>query len=198
MQLIILALLWIVWCLLHSLLIDEGGVLRIKSVSGLFSRFYRIFYIIFSFVSLFPPLYYYHSLNPIVYYTFQGNMLFIPILLLSYGAVMMYLGCRAHDLSDFLGINRARYGERNIDEKDMQFCSSGILARVRHPWYGGGLALIWAVGQLSNVSLTVKIILSLYLIIGARLEEYRLLSKFGHKYAQYCEGVPRFFPRLRS
>ncbi|MDH3347657.1 MAG: hypothetical protein OEM02_06115 [Desulfobulbaceae bacterium] len=196
MQLIILALLWIVWCLLHSLLIEEGGVLPIKSFCGGYFRYYRIFYIIFSFASLLLPLYYYHCLSPIVFYTFQGNMLVIPILLMSYGVVMIYFGCRDHDLSDFLGIYRARSGDDNMDEKNPRFCSTGILAQVRHPWYGGSLALIWAVGSLSDVSLIVKVILSLYLFIGARIEEHRLLAKFGYKYARYCEGVPRFLPKL--
>lgn len=197
MQLLILALLWSGWCGLHSLLVEDGFGERVKRLLGPFSRYYRIFYHLFSFLSLSVPLSYSRGLSPVVCYEFQGVMLFVPLMLLSYGVIMFSLGCRAHDLFSFMGLGSVKHGKEKTAPRTAIFQESGILARLRHPWYSAGFALIWAVGSISDVSLTVKSILSLYLIIGTRLEEGRLLVKFGRDYADYCRKVPRFFPRLR-
>ncbi|MDH4318004.1 MAG: hypothetical protein OEV64_06410, partial [Desulfobulbaceae bacterium] len=96
----------------------------------------------------------------------------------------------------FIGLENVK-PQPNTITRAAKFRTSGILARLRHPWYSAGFALIWAFGPISDVSLTVKSIISLYLIIGTRLEERRLFGKFGREYADYCQQVPRFIPRLR-
>lgn len=197
MQLLILALLWAGWCAMHSLLVEDGFGGRVKRLLGSFSHHYRIFYHLFSFLSLSVPLSYSQGLSPVVYYEFHGFMQFVPLVLLSYGVIMFSLGCRAHDLFSFMGLGSIKRGKGNSAPGTATFRVGGILARLRHPWYSAAFALIWAVGSISDVSLTVKSILSLYLIIGTRLEEGRLLVKFGRDYADYCQKVPRFFPRLR-
>jgi len=51
-----LALLWIVWCALHSLIIAHSVQNWVKARGGLWLGLYRLGYVIFSTLSLIPLL----------------------------------------------------------------------------------------------------------------------------------------------
>jgi protein-S-isoprenylcysteine O-methyltransferase Ste14 len=70
---------------------------------------------------------------------------------------------------------------------------SGILGMVRHPWYTGGLLLIWA-QKMDRPILMMSLILSVYFIVGALLEERKLTRIYGQDYRDYQQGVSMFFP----
>ncbi|MDH4319816.1 MAG: hypothetical protein OEV64_15645, partial [Desulfobulbaceae bacterium] len=91
MQLFVLTLLWLGWCGLHSLLVEDGFGERVKRLLGSFSHYYRIFYHFFSLLSLAVPLSYSRGLSPVVYYEFHGIMLSVPLVFSSYGVIMFYL-----------------------------------------------------------------------------------------------------------
>jgi len=76
----------------------------------------------------------------------------------------------------------------------LPFSCNGILQYVRHPWYSGGLAFLWGLGPLTDVTLMVRIILSLYLIIGTLLEERKLIRELDQPYRNYCHQVPMLIP----
>ena len=64
---------------------------------------------------------------------------------------------------------------------------------------GGGIALLWAIPGLTDVSLIVRTLLTAYLVIGALLEERKLTGVFGETYLAYRQRTPMLFPwRLRS
>jgi protein-S-isoprenylcysteine O-methyltransferase Ste14 len=69
---------------------------------------------------------------------------------------------------------------------------------MRHPLYTGGIILIWLTPLMTVNTLTLNIIVTLYLIIGARFEESRLLHEFGQAYADYQRQVPMLIPRFRG
>ena len=70
---------------------------------------------------------------------------------------------------------------------------SGILEITRHPWYLAGLLVLWA-RDVDSVSLVVNIIFSLYLIIGAKIEEKKLVREFGEAYVEYQSPVSMLVP----
>ena len=74
------------------------------------------------------------------------------------------------------------------------FRATGILRIVRHPWYSGGIAFVWAAGPVTTVSLAVKIVLSVYLLVGAVLEERKLVAQWGASYQEYQQRVPMLIP----
>jgi len=93
-------------------------------------------------------------------------------------------------LSDFLGISGSTI---NADDK---LITNGPYRYVRHPLYS-----ISTIFMLLSPVMTVKwftftLLSVLYFIIGAHIEEKRLLDKFGKLYAKYSEEVPMFIPRL--
>ncbi len=64
---------------------------------------------------------------------------------------------------------------------------------VRHPWYFLMLILIWT-QTMSETWLVSALCMTLYLVLGSRLEENRILCFHPDSYAQYCHIVPRLIP----
>jgi protein-S-isoprenylcysteine O-methyltransferase Ste14 len=78
--------------------------------------------------------------------------------------------------------------------------TGGLHRYVRHPLYLGTLLLIWSLflffPLLSNLLGCMAI--TLYTLAGIRLEERKLLLRFGSMYADYCKRTPMLIPRFRS
>jgi protein-S-isoprenylcysteine O-methyltransferase Ste14 len=64
---------------------------------------------------------------------------------------------------------------------------------VRHPWYFLTLILIWA-HAMTETWLVNALCITLYLIVGSRIEEKRILRYHPDSYAQYCRIVPGLLP----
>jgi len=56
--------------------------------------------------------------------------------------------------------------------------------------------LLW-VRNLTDTGMVINVVLSLYLMVGTKTEEARLLVSFGDEYRQYMSEVPRFFPKRK-
>ena len=78
--------------------------------------------------------------------------------------------------------------------------TGGLHRFMRHPLYLGTLLLIWSLflffPLLSN--LLGCIMITLYTLAGIRLEERKLLLRFGSAYADYRRRTPMLIPRFRS
>ncbi len=191
---IALALLWILWCALHSLLITRTVTLWVERRGGWLAGSYRLGYIAFSCLSLVPVLVCQYSLPQQTLFLWQGWGRIPQGLLLGYALLMFLGGKKVYDMDWFLGISQWR-GFRNrvpVQARPIRF--HGVLRLVRHPWYSGGLAFLWALNPLTDVSLTARIILSLYLVIGAWLEERKLVAALGEVYRRYQRAVPMLVP----
>lgn len=193
-ELFFLALSWFAWCALHSLLINEKIQSIARQVLGRFGRAYRLLYIVISILTLLPVLWYQETLPrrlllpaTLPLHLAQGGLLL-------YAALMFYLGARAYDLAAFLGIRQWRQGSETGTEAGPILRTDGILACVRHPWYSGGIALIWGIGPITEIFVLTRILLTLYLVLGTFLEEQRLLAKLGDQYRAYRRSVPMLFP----
>jgi protein-S-isoprenylcysteine O-methyltransferase Ste14 len=189
-----LALLWIGWCVLHSLLITGRLNEWLQQRGGLLQGSYRIFYIIFSCLSLIPVLWYQYSLSQQLIFAWSGWWRILQIILLLYGLITFYAGKQVYDMDYFFGISQWRNYRGGGQPQQLPFVSQGILCYVRHPWYSGGLAFLWALGSLTDVSLTVRLILTVYVVIGALLEEKKLVRELGSSYREYCRQVPMLIP----
>ncbi|MCX7897694.1 MAG: hypothetical protein N2441_07465 [Rhodocyclaceae bacterium] len=65
---------------------------------------------------------------------------------------------------------------------------------VRHPWYALALVIVWT-REMTPPMLVSALMITLYLVIGSRLEEKKLIALFGAAYERYREQVPAFLPR---
>jgi protein-S-isoprenylcysteine O-methyltransferase Ste14 len=191
---IFLLILWIVWCALHSALIRPFVTdwIRIKFPRGF--RYHRLFYNLFATVSLVPVLFYTVSSRGAPLLTWHGPWQIVPILLGAAALFLFVAGARRYDLAQFLGLRQVR--EENacsVLTSDCTLDTGGILSVIRHPWYAGGLLVVWA-RPLDPSALLTNLVICGYLVAGAILEEGKLRVRFGQQYTEYRRHVSMFFP----
>ena len=189
-----LSLLWIAWCTLHSLLITNTVNTWCRKKGGLCNGLYRMAYILFSILTLLPLLYYQYTLPQQLLFSWQGYWRLPQLCLLLYALIMFWKGKQNYDMDFFLGLRQWRDYRQKKPSPPTPFHCSGILQYIRHPWYSGGIAFLWALGPITDAGLLSKSILTAYLIIGTLLEERKLRRELGPVYASYCRQVPMLFP----
>jgi len=97
-----------------------------------------------------------------------------------------------YDGSEFLGLRQLRERNTSVDDQE-QFRLSPLHRRVRHPWYFFALVIIWTRDMNAEMLITA-ILITLYFVIGSRLEERKLLRYHGEIYRRYRRRVPGLFP----
>lgn len=182
---------WGAWCFLHSVLITATVRHWLATRGGCWIGLYRLGYVLFSLATLLPLLWYTHALPQHLVVTPPGwlrGLLFVYALLLFVG------GMRVYDFREFLGVQQWRDYRDGRTSTPPTFAQSGILRSVRHPWYSGGIALLWSLPGLTDVALVTRTTLTCYLVIGTLLEERKLKSILGQPYRDYCRQVPMLLP----
>lgn len=70
---------------------------------------------------------------------------------------------------------------------------SGLLGIVRHPMYLALIVFLWT-QTFYLIDILVNLILTVYVIIGTKLEEKKLILEFGEQYIEYQHEVPMLIP----
>ncbi|MDP1653765.1 MAG: hypothetical protein Q8L56_13690 [Rhodocyclaceae bacterium] len=98
----------------------------------------------------------------------------------------------SYDMGEFLGTRPWR--EKRADAVEHEgFRISPLHRYVRHPWYALGLVLVWT-RDMNEPLLVSAGAVTLYLFVGAWLEERKLAAHFGAAYRAYREKVPGLIP----
>lgn len=187
-------ILWLGWCVLHSLLISAPVNDWLRRQSGLLRGIYRLAYSLFSALALIPLLWCQYSLPQEVIFSWSGWLRIPQAALLLYAVIMLIGGMQVYDLSYLVGIRQWRSWQQGTELPALPFTCRGVLRYVRHPWYSSGLSILWTVGPVTDANLPARIIFSLYLVIGTLLEERKLLCELGEPYRSYCKQVPMLIP----
>ncbi len=182
------------WCVLHSALISPSFIRRVRaSMAGRFN-YYRLLYNIWAAVSFAAVLYFFHLLKSPPVWQWNGHWLYLRWLILLGGLYLLWAGARAYDLWQYLGFRQLAGGTTHLTlSQSGRLSRDGILGKVRHPWYAGTILIVWA-RPMDVDALIANIILTLYTLIGALLEERKLLTEFGAEYAAYRRAVPMLIP----
>lgn len=194
MKYVILSVLVIAWCVLHSAMISISVTDYLHRRLGPAFRFYRLFFNVVSALTLIPVVLYASSVRTEPIIRWDGYIRIIQVLLLGTSALFFFLGARRYDAAQLLGLKQIREGTPNkgiAHAGDLD--TSGVLSVVRHPWYLAAMLLIWA-RQLDISAVLVNVILSSYLIVGTYLEEKKLVREFGEEYRTYQKRVSMLIP----
>jgi len=193
-----LAILWILWCSLHSLLISSFFVARMRAIWAEKFAYYRLTYNVFSLLTLIPVVVFQQFLPEEIIFSWSGPWLVLKSGMYLVSFVLFYGGYRVFDLRYVLGTKQIDEMREGRETEAMDLSTTGILEYVRHPWYSGAILLVWAFGSISDVSLVSKIVLTAYIIIGTFLEEKKLIHDIGEPYLEYRKRVPMFIPWRKS
>ena len=107
-------------------------------------------------------------------------------------AIAFVFSLKMYDMAEFWGMRQLR--ERIEEVKDLeQFKISTFHRFVRHPWYTMLLVLIWS-RDMSTTQLLTYSLVTLYLVVGSRMEERKLIAYHGEIYRLYRQRVPGLLP----
>jgi methanethiol S-methyltransferase len=182
---IILALLWIFYGGIHSVLASDA----VKKVFPV--KHYRLIYNLLAIILLIPILYFQITMDS---KRLMENSIFNQLL----GGIMMFAGIfvvyhsfKNYDLKEFIGTDFQ-------NKKQPELTTEGLSEFVRHPLYVGILLFIWGSFGFfaTEMYLTTALFLSIYIRIGIHFEEKKLVEVFGKKYEDYQKNVPMLIPRL--
>lgn len=185
---------WTLWCALHSLLIARPVTDALKRRLGARFGYVRLLFNAFSMASLIP-LGVLHALwrgAPVLRY--RGAWLLLALVMNLVAGLLFALGAKAYGMADFLGLRSAKAARRGELVEPQDFSSGGILRWVRHPWYLAGMLLLWG-HDLDAPGLAAAGVLTAYLVLGAWLEERKLVALYGDAYRAYQRAVPMLLPR---
>ena len=195
-SLVLLAFLWLLWCVVHSILIATSWSRLMQRLMGSRYAYYRFTYILFSVVSFAGVYYFERGLPETVYFDWLFPFSIFRYALLIAAILFFYLGARQYDQSFFLGLRQIRDHLDGRGSDFSGFSTEGILRRVRHPYYTGGILFLLAWGDVTSGSIVSKSVMIAYLVVGTLLEEKKLLTEFGELYREYQRAVPMFIPSL--
>jgi protein-S-isoprenylcysteine O-methyltransferase Ste14 len=180
-----IALAWTLYGVLHSWLASASLKRGVAARWPGAARGHRLVYNILAVALLLPPLWLTQAYPgaPVVAWS---PWLAWPVAL---ACVAGYLwSMKWYDGMDFLGL-RHLAGARQADP----FILSPMHRYVRHPWYALGLLFLWT-RDLNAGWLVAAVAITVYIVIGARLEEEKLIAAFGDAYKLYRKRVPSLVP----
>lgn len=194
MNYLVLAVLWIIWCAIHSGMISLTATEYLKRRLGSHFRFYRLVFNLLAIVTIVPVILYNQAIQGPPVFRWEGFMIIFQVFLLAIVVLLFFAGARHYDMLQFLGLRQIRTGTSHSTLTETgNLDTTGILSITRHPWYLGTIMLIW-VRELDVSGLITNIILTIYLVVGTVLEERKLLMEYGEAYRKYQKKVSMLIP----
>ena len=187
-EIIIFVFYFLAFALIHSVLATDDAKKRAEKILKSNFRFYRIIYNIISFITTAPSFYVWwisSSSTPIVYSFPEWSNPFLTLLKLLAIGLFGY-ALFQNDLLEFAGLRK-----RTVEKKPI---TDGAYRIVRHPQYTAVIILIFSHNKMTVLDLTAAVLVSVYCIMGAFIEEKRLVSSYGDRYRKYQQEVSMFVP----
>jgi len=191
--LLFLLIYWMAFAFLHS----AFATARFKMImqKSLKSRFiyYRFLYSLFSLISLAAVVYYHFSIHSILIWQPPLVEKIAGVCTGITGLVIMLICARTY-FAEMMGLYAFTRQTAHIG-----LVQTGLHKYMRHPLYTGTLLFMWAffIYQPSFKNVVTCGINTLYVFIGIRFEERKLINSFGDKYRKYASKTPMLIPRFK-
>lgn len=179
---------FIAFAFIHSLLATDYIKKWAEKILNERFRFYRLIYNIISFITAAPAFWIWATSSSSTPMLYSVPELLFPITII---LRLLSLGLLAYatlqtDMLEFAGL-RQKGGKGML-------LTGGAYGIVRHPFYTAGIILIFTKTEMTLLDFTVAALVSIYFIVGAFMEERRLVSAFGDEYGKYKQNVSMFIP----
>lgn len=191
--LIALSLAWIAYAVVHSVLAAQATKRWVATRLSRLVPAYRLLYNLFAGLALLPILWLlWHDPGPWLW-RWRGGLAWVMNGLGLLAVGLLLVGPGLYDLSEFLGL-RQFHERREAPEDQESFRIATLHRYVRHPWYALSLVVLWT-RDMSAARLVSALWITIYFVVGSRLEERKLLARFGEAYREYLTRVPGLLPR---
>jgi protein-S-isoprenylcysteine O-methyltransferase Ste14 len=183
---------WIGYFALHSILASLAVKRRVAATRPDLIPYYRLVFNILAVLLLLPILWLtYRDSGPMLW-RWQGIAAWLANGLALAAIFGFWLSLKSYDMQEFLGFRQLKFHIRRIEDQE-HFHLSRFHRYVRHPWYFFGLVMVWT-RDMSAATLLSSMVITLYFIVGSRLEEKKLLVYHGDTYRRYMARVPGLIP----
>jgi protein-S-isoprenylcysteine O-methyltransferase Ste14 len=199
MNYLLVVILWTAYCALHSFLISVRFTTLMTRLLGNYFAFYRLFYVVVSFILLVPLIRFTGEFESPVIMTNNPPLSFARYALMA-GALLMFFWAFFFDYDSlsFFGIRQIlNLAKPTTAATPVELKRTGLLGMVRHPMYLALIIYLWC-QTFRMMDLVINTLLTLYVLIGTWLEEKKLILEFGKAYLQYQRQVPMLIPFTRS
>jgi len=199
MEYLFVAILWIGYCALHSYLISIGFTNLMTRLLKNYYAFYRLFYILISLVLLIPLINFTSQSDTRIIITYEYPLSIVRYILM-WGALLMFFWAFFfnYDSLSFFGIRQMlNFGKIKEKKSSEKIRKNGLLGIMRHPMYFALIIYLWC-QTFRVVDIVVNIVLTIYVIIGTKLEEKKLILEFGDAYVKYQQEVPMLIPFTKA
>jgi protein-S-isoprenylcysteine O-methyltransferase Ste14 len=191
---LLLALAWIGYFAIHSLMAHMPVKTWFREKMGASFKFYRLFYSIIAIGLLLPVLYWQITIPSPRLWPYNP-LTRIPAALLTVAGLWGALICLKKYLVSPQGFN-----DLFFEGMKPELQLSGLHRIVRHPLYLstfiflGGMVLFFPFAS----NLLAYILLIVYVLLAIPLEENKLVELYGKQYVRYREEVPALIPRTKK
>ena len=184
----------LLWGLVHSIMASLRFRAKLRNFFGEdVMRFYRLFFNIFSVITLIPVLWLVYILPDKPFYEIPVPWIYLTLFGQALSALGEIVGLFQTDVWEFAGLRQIIAPH---EEGEKTLVIKGLYHYMRHPLYTFGLLFVWLTPVMSVNSLILYITLTLYIIVGVYFEERKLLREFGEAYAEYKKNTPMLIPRI--
>jgi protein-S-isoprenylcysteine O-methyltransferase Ste14 len=158
-------------------------------------RWYRLAYNALAVISLVPILAMTALLPDRMLYAIPSPWALIPLSIQGLALIAVIVGVWQTGLLSFFGLQQFLHPSRS---NPPVMVVSGLYRWVRHPQYSAGLVFIWLTPVMTLNILAMNLGLTIYLLVGALLDERKLIKEYGIDYEEYMARTPMLIPRLES
>lgn len=192
MKLFWIAMAWVVYGAIHSLLASltiKNAIVRRwpKAMPA-----YRLAFNLFAVMALLPVLWLVYGEESPWLWRWTGAWAWLANGLALAAFAGTAVSAHAYDMREFLGLRQLQLGDRGIEDRE-GFGISHLHRYVRHPWYFLCLVLTWT-RDMNAPLLVSATAITLYFVVGSRLEENKLIARHGDAYREYRRRVPGLIP----
>jgi methanethiol S-methyltransferase len=199
MDYVFTASLWIGYCALHSYLISIGFTNLMSRLLRTYYAFYRLFYIVISLVLLIPLIKYTGRADTRIIIAYGYPLSIVRYALIAGSLTMFfYAFFFNYDSLSFFGIRQILNlrKEKGIDSS-ADIRRNGLLGIIRHPMYLALIIYLWC-QTFRMMDIVINAVLTIYVIVGTKLEEKKLVLEYGDRYIKYQQEVPMLIPFARA
>jgi methanethiol S-methyltransferase len=193
------ASLWIGYCALHSYLISIRFTNLMIRLLRNYYAFYRLFYILISLVLLIPLIKYTGQADTRIIITYEYPLSIVRYALIAGSlTIFFYTLFFNYDPLSFFGIRQIlNFRKAKGIDPSRGIRKDGLLGIIRHPMYLALIIYLWC-QTFKIMDIIVNGVLTIYVFIGTKLEEKKLVLEYGDTYIKYQQEVPMLIPFTKA